>query len=92
MNRRRLLPAISCGLILLLSCSVFSAQESTTSGPFKVQFGKAGILSLKRTNDKYDTEYIARDRILGQVSIRYKMGENEWRQFSTADGKNKFRQ
>ena len=92
MNRRNLLTALSCGLIVLLSCCLFSAQESATGCPFKVQFGQAGILSLKRANDKYDTEYIARNRVLGHLNIRYKMGENEWRQFSTADGKNKFRQ
>ena len=92
MNQRYLLSVPSCFLILLLHTSLFSAQESAGGGLFKVQFGSGGILSLKRANDRYDTEYIARNRVLGHVNIRYKMGENEWRQFSTADGKNKFRQ
>ena len=75
----------------MLGNLLFSSQGNP-AGSFKVQFGPAGITSLKRANDKYDTEYIARNRVLGHVNVRYKMGENEWRQFSTADTKNKFRQ
>ena len=92
MHRRRRLPLWLCGLALFLSSSPLPARESAPFGPFKIQFGQAGIVSLQRADDKYDTEYIARNRVLGHVNVRYKMGENEWRQFSTADGKNKFRQ
>jgi hypothetical protein len=83
------------GMGILLMCSAglagFSAQEPAAAGPFKVQFGKGGITGLRYANDKYDTEYIAPGRVLGQVMIRYQMGENAWQQFSTADPKNRSR-
>ena len=82
----------SCGILALMSGNLLFPSQGTPAGSFKIQFGQAGITSLKRANDRYDTEYIARNRVLGHVNVRYQMGENEWRQFSTADTRNKFRQ
>ncbi len=36
-----------------------SAQNEPVSTPFRLKFGKDGIISLKYTDDKYDTESIA---------------------------------
>ena len=84
MNRRNRI-TFSCFIPVLILGNLLFSSQGNPAGSFKVQFGKAGITSLKRANDKYDTEYIARNRVLGHVNVRYKMGENEWRQFSTAD-------
>ncbi|HET9409329.1 MAG TPA: DUF5695 domain-containing protein [Candidatus Sulfotelmatobacter sp.] len=55
-----------------------------------MQFDKAGIVSLKFVGDKYDTDYIADEATLGHVRIRYKMGETDWRNFSTEDSGNRY--
>ncbi|MGA8921810.1 MAG: DUF5695 domain-containing protein [Candidatus Dormiibacterota bacterium] len=47
---------------------------------------------MKFADDKFDTDYIADEATLGHLRIRYKMGENEWRNFSTEDPKNKVQQ
>src|SRR5690349_20186349 len=79
--------------VLLLSCLALAQtapQQTAPAGKFRVAFDKSGITSLKRAGDKYDTDYIADEATLGHVRVRYKMGETEWRQFSTDDPKNKF--
>ncbi|HEU5403376.1 MAG TPA: DUF5695 domain-containing protein [Terriglobales bacterium] len=75
-------------LMLVLVSSAMAAQ-SAPQPEFALKFDDHGITSLKRVGDKYDTDYIAQDATLGHVVIRYKMGENEWREFSTRDPKNK---
>src|SRR5512146_1301490 len=75
-------------LMLVLVSSAVAAQ-SMPQPEFALKFDDHGITSLKRVGDKYDTDYIAQDAALGHVVIRYKMGENEWREFSTRDPKNK---
>ena len=69
-----------------------SAQAPPEAGQFRIQFDKAGVTSLKFAGDKFDTDYIAGEATLGHVRVRYKMGENEWRDFSTEDSKNKVQQ
>ena len=82
-------------LLIALYCAfVFSGSMASQQAParpqFQVQFDKAGISSLKFAGDKYDTDYIADEATLGHVHIRYKMGETEWRNFSTEDAANRY--
>jgi hypothetical protein len=65
------------------------AQAEPARGQFLLQFDRAGITSLKFAGDKFDTNYIADEATLGHVRVRYKMGEMEWRQFSTQDPQNR---
>jgi hypothetical protein len=74
---------------LLAASSTPAQTPALPTGQFRVQFDKAGITSLKYNGDQFDTDYIADESTLGNVRIRYKMGENEWREFSTEDPKNK---
>jgi hypothetical protein len=78
------------GVFLLFFSQFVGAQQPAPAPMFQVQFDKAGITSLKYVGDNYDTDYIADEATLGHVRIRYKMGETEWRQFSTDDPKNKY--
>lgn len=75
--------------VLLLAVSSSMAAQSAGKGQFELKFDDHGITSLKRSTDSYDTDFIADEATLGHVTIRYKMGENEWRQFSTHDAGNK---
>lgn len=74
---------------LLLAGSLMRAQIPPTTGQFLLQFGSSGVTSLKYVGDKFDTDYIADESTLGQVRVRYKMGENDWSDFSTDDSRNK---
>ncbi len=74
--------------LLVLVSSAMVAQ-TTPAAEFGLKFDDHGITSLKRVGDKYDTDYIADGATLGHVIVRYKMGENEWREFSTHDSANK---
>jgi hypothetical protein len=79
-------------VVALVSGSVARAQTPQSEGQFRAQFDKAGVTGLKFAGDKFDTDYIADEATLGHVRVRYKMGENEWRDFSTEDPKNKVQQ
>ena len=83
--RRRVLTAV----LLLCGAGFLSGQDPSSPGVFLLKFDPAGISSLKYAGDKFDTDYIAAGAVLGHVRARYKMGETEWREFSTADPKNK---
>jgi hypothetical protein len=88
--RFRFLTLLLIAAVSLLSGNAAHAQSPPIEGQFRTQFDKAGITSLKFAGDKFDTDYIADEATLGHVRIRYKMGENEWRDFSTEDPKNKY--
>src|SRR5215475_10358566 len=75
---------------LLQSGLLCAAEAPADAARFHVQFDRAGITSLKFANDKYGTDYIADESTFGHVRIRYKMGENDWREFSTEDPNNKY--
>ncbi|MGH9814565.1 MAG: DUF5695 domain-containing protein [Candidatus Acidiferrales bacterium] len=85
----RRLAAIAC--LTLAAATATWAQTSTELAPgqFRIAFDKAGITSLKHAGDQFDTDYIADEGTLGHVRVRYKLSENEWREFSTQDPKNK---
>lgn len=83
---------LALGFLLLLCRPAAAAPPVAGKSPFVVTFDKAGISSLKRAGDKYDTEYVAPNRVLGHVLVRYRLGENEWKQFSTADTANRWQQ
>ena len=76
-------------VLLAVLCCGSAASQSADQGQFDLKFDDHGITSLKFNGDKFDTDYIADEATLGNVNIRYKMGENEWRQFSTRDAGNK---
>ena len=52
---------------------------------FILRFDPAGISSLKRANDKHDTEYIRKGETLGHVVVRYRMPEGTWQAFFTKE-------
>src|SRR6185437_13608333 len=67
---------------LLLLPAVVPAQ-SLRNGAFTVQYTDEGIVSLRRTNDVADTEYIAPGGSLGRVVARYRTSpQGEWRDIS----------
>jgi hypothetical protein len=80
----RLIPAL-----LLLSLAIpfapYASAQSLHNTEFQLDFSSSGVTSLKHVHDKYDTDYIARGRTLGDLLIRYRSaGEKEWKKASAA--------
>src|SRR5215831_12645128 len=58
--------------------------EGGTSSTFAVRFDAGAIVSLKRVDDAFDTDYVQRARRLGDVVVRYRRGNGAWESFETA--------
>ena len=75
--------------VLLLSCFLsavpFAAAQSLHNSQFQITYSPWGVSHLKRVQDKYDTDYIAAGRTLGDLQIRYRAtGEKDWRKMGAA--------
>lgn len=66
-------------IIVLVLLPGLAAGQELGSSAFKIQYGAGGITSLRRANDTFDTEYITRGGVLGNVFIQYRKGaESGW--------------
>src|SRR5689334_10860535 len=64
--------------LLLLAATAYA--QNLRNNAFSVQYSDEGIVSLRRTNDVADTEYIASGGSLGRLVARYRTaGQSEWR-------------
>jgi len=72
---------------LLLAClgfsSIFVLGQQIRNGDFQIAFSPAGITSLKRSQDAFDTDYILGGRSLGDVLIRFRLPEHPWKEISS---------
>jgi hypothetical protein len=80
---RRVLQSTLAVFILLSQGAWGKPQNSAVFDLFTLRFSPSGIVSLKRTNDKYDTEYIQRGNVLGHILVRYRMLDGPWQEFAT---------
>jgi hypothetical protein len=75
-------------LVLVVTAAlpeVCAAQTTPQNDQFQVDSSNAGIASIKRVPDKFDTGYIAPARSLGDLLIGYRdAGQQEWRRASAA--------
>lgn len=80
-NARTRIPAI---VVALLIPFAHAQDDGRLSGSiFEIRYSGEGITSLKRVDDRHDTNYIAPDSALGGLIIRYRTaGEKEWREAS----------
>ena len=77
MKRARAIVLI--GMLVITTSSAHA--DELRNGVFNVQLDASGIKSLRRTNDTYDTEYIAANGTLGRLLIRYRTTRNgDWRE------------
>ena len=83
-----LAPLICVGVPTGASGVVVSDERA----PFVVQFDEAGVSSLRGADDASAAELIAERQTLGHVRVRYRMGQNEWQEFSTEDPANQRRE
>jgi hypothetical protein len=79
-----LTPALIAAMTVGLQAAT-AARQTLSSAQFQIGYSPSGITSIKRTHDRYDTDYIAPGRTLGDVVIRYRaQGEQEWKSPSAA--------
>ncbi len=71
-------------LLVLCSQSVLVFSQQLENDQFKIAFSPAGVSSLKRVQDVFDTDYILGGRSLGDVVVRYRAAHGEaWEEISS---------
>jgi hypothetical protein len=81
----RFLKWVSITFVILGLHAAAAIGQSSSNNQFQIEYSPSGIASIKHVQDKYDTDYIASGRALGDLTIRYRAaGEKEWKQASAA--------
>jgi hypothetical protein len=74
-------------LIFLWFSAVCALAQQLSSDQFKISYSLAGLSSIKRVQDTYDTDYVSPGRSLGDVLLRYRLeGESDWKQAVSGTG------
>src|SRR6185295_7516568 len=77
--------SIISSFILLLACAVYLfAQTAPANGVFQVKVEAGAIVSLRRSDDSFPTDYIQSGRRLGDVFLRYRGKDGAWQSADTA--------
>jgi len=85
-----LLPVLASACLLIAFAILVFPQESTPvasglpNGQFNIKFDAGGIVSLRRAQDRVDTDYIQTGRRLGDVFLRYRGKDAAWVSADTA--------
>ncbi len=67
--------------LILPAIPGYGSEGELANKAFQIRHDAAGILSLKRTNDVHDTEYIGTNGRLGGLVVRYRSAPNgDWRE------------
>lgn len=65
--------------VLGFGAAYATAAQDLSDDQFKLSYSGAGLTSVKRAGDIYDTDYISPGRTLGDVLLRYRaQGETSW--------------
>lgn len=72
-------------LLLVVSfSSILTFGQQIKNGNFQIAFSSAGVTSLKRSQDAFDTDYILGGRSLGDVLVRYRSPDQPWKEITSA--------
>jgi len=72
-------------LVIFLLANAGIAEQVLTNRHFNLRFTPEGLVSLKRPNDVYDTDYILSRNSIGDVLISYRpAGAEDWKRISKA--------
>src|SRR5947207_12038882 len=71
----RWIPVLALSAAFPLGPSILA--QSLQNAQFQLAYSPSGITSLKHVQDKYDTDYIAGGRTVGEVIIRYRAIRSE---------------
>src|SRR5580704_11402631 len=70
-------------LILVCSRGVLALSQQLENDQFKIAFSPAGLTSLKRAQDAFDTDYVLGGRSLGDILVRYRAPGEAWKDISS---------
>jgi hypothetical protein len=59
-------------------------SQDDAMAPFTIRFDGGAVTSLKYARDKFDTDYIRPRGRLGDIVVRYRIADGEWRTVETA--------
>ncbi|RYX82675.1 hypothetical protein EON83_18425 [bacterium] len=74
-------PPLVAGIFAFSPC--VQAAESVSNSPFDVTFDQGGMGSLRCVKDKFDTNYVASGRRVGDVLLRYRGRDGSWQSLDT---------
>ncbi len=82
---RRML--VACTLVSYVIAPAYSAPKEISNSDFllKIDDESAGVVSLKRMNDVYSTEYIKQGYQLLDTKIAIRSGKEEWNSFALSE-------
>ena len=69
-------PSAIMAITALVMLPSLAMSQTLSNSDFNIRYGAGGITSLKRVNDKYDTEYLSTRGLLGNVVIQYRTATN----------------
>ena len=79
----RWIPVLALSAAFPLAPSILA--QSLQNAQFQLAYSPSGITSLKHIQDKYDTDYIAGGRTVGDLLIRYRAtGGKDWKKATAA--------
>jgi hypothetical protein len=68
-------------IVAVFCLQTFCASGQLVSEQFNIGYSGAGLSSIKRVHDVYDTDYVAPGRTLGDLLIRYRnTGDSGWQE------------
>ncbi|HKJ33520.1 MAG TPA: DUF5695 domain-containing protein [Balneolales bacterium] len=89
MQRREFLEKMGLGTASLAVKSPLKNWKPTIptfgKSDMLIKFKKGAIVSLKKKNDAYDTDYILDKQRFGDLIIRYRYGQENWLKLSTKE-------
>lgn len=89
MIRREFLKKVGLGTAFIPVRSHFphlkSGQSSFGDSDFILQFHKGAIVSIKRKDDQFNTDYLLQGHRMGDILIRYRYDNGNWNVFSTLE-------
>jgi Family of unknown function (DUF5695)/F5/8 type C domain len=69
--------------IFVICSSILAFSQQLENNQFKIGFSPAGVTSLKRAEDVFDTDYILGGKSLGGVLVRYRATGEAWKEISS---------
>lgn len=82
-SRRDFLQLTSGGIAFGGIAPGIRLDHATLASTFQLKFDAGAIVSLKRTADSYDTEYVQQGRRIGDVLLKFRRGRGAWESLDT---------
>ena len=75
---------LACAIVVMPQSATGSTPASQVSGQFKVKLDAGAIVSLQRSQDSFNTEYVQSGRRLGDIFLRFRGKDAAWQSVDTS--------